>query len=299
MVMQPENRTLIATSELAHFAAIISRFLQSPATSGARNDVTLMRAGQGHEFLDFRDYQAGDDMRHIDWRASARSQRAKVRTYYQEAGSDCFLCLDQSTSMRLHSDKWQQTQKLVAALAYTYLFAGYRVALLCFSDGLRHYLPPGRGAAHFSRLVAKILEIPLTSVESSQGLKSCLPLLGTGEIFVLSDLFFSTSVEESLSALPHLMSSVHILHMTSAGDFRLPPDQACMLVDCETQQRLGLVSHAQVQQAAAQHQEMEAKRLQQYCRSQRLRYTQADDQKHWREVLLAHFKPGQPHALTR
>ncbi len=295
MVKGAEDRTLIAESELTRFAAIASRFLHSPATSGAGN-MAQVRAGQGYDFLDFRDYHPGDDLRRIDWRASARSRRAKVRTYLQEAGADCFICLDQSTSMRLHAGKWQQTLKLVAAIAYTHLYAGYRVALICFNSGVQHYLPPGRGLSHYAHLIAQIQNISLTTIEQSEGLKSCLPLLGAGEIYVISDLLFNSPVEVNLAALPRSRSTVHVLHVQSENDLSLPEDQACMLVDCENQVQQALFSSAKIRQTAQELMHSESERLRKYCLNNRFCYTRADDRRHWQDILLTHYMPRHRHA---
>src|SRR3989442_15603050 len=51
------------------------------------------------EFRDYRDYQPGDDLRHLDWRLYARSDRLCVKRYQQETNARCYVLCDTSASM--------------------------------------------------------------------------------------------------------------------------------------------------------------------------------------------------------
>src|SRR4051812_13610749 len=59
--------------------------------------------GGSGEFVDFRDYVTGEDLRHIDWRVLARTGRAYVKLYQDETDVNCTLALDISGSMRFGS----------------------------------------------------------------------------------------------------------------------------------------------------------------------------------------------------
>lgn len=104
-----------------------------------------LHAGQGVEFLDHRNYQPGDNVRDIDWLATARSRRPQVRRFRNETSSDWYICLDNSASMGLHLGKWSLAVQLAAALAYLLIHLDNRVSIILFSDRVDSLRPSGAG----------------------------------------------------------------------------------------------------------------------------------------------------------
>jgi uncharacterized protein (DUF58 family) len=80
-----------------------------------------MRLGRGTgsslEFMDFRDYVPGDDLRHVDWRAYARTDRLQVRLYREEIAPVVDVVADLSASMAVTEAKLRALRDLVEALA--------------------------------------------------------------------------------------------------------------------------------------------------------------------------------------
>jgi len=115
------------------------------------------RSGQGAEFLDFRSYRPGEDIRRLDWRVSARRGRPYVRTYHDELSSDWQLCLDRSASMGVPgADKWALAVQLAAAFAYLLLHTGNRVSLVQFSNRIDDLCPLGRGRLQYVRIANQL-----------------------------------------------------------------------------------------------------------------------------------------------
>jgi uncharacterized protein (DUF58 family) len=73
--------------------------------------------GSSLEFLDFRDYVPGDDLRHVDWRAYARTDALKVRLFREEVSPHLDLVADASASMASTPAKERASRDLVEALA--------------------------------------------------------------------------------------------------------------------------------------------------------------------------------------
>lgn len=73
-------------------------------------------SGSSLEFQDFRDYQMGDDLRHVDWRAYARTDQLTVRLYHEELATTLELVIDGSASMDLTSAKAQAWRSLATFL---------------------------------------------------------------------------------------------------------------------------------------------------------------------------------------
>ena len=83
-------------------------------------------AGSSLEFLDHREYQPGDDIRHINWNAMARSDRLTVKLFREEISPHLDLILDGSRSMDLEdSEKGRATIGLAALLAQAAANAGF------------------------------------------------------------------------------------------------------------------------------------------------------------------------------
>ncbi len=93
---------------------------------GATGTALGQRAGSSLEFKDYRDYQVGDDLRHIDWNAFARTDQLSIKLYREEITPHVDVVLDGSRSMTLEdSAKERATLALTALLATAAANAGY------------------------------------------------------------------------------------------------------------------------------------------------------------------------------
>jgi hypothetical protein len=71
-------------------------------------------SGQSTEFMDHRVYVAGDDVRRIDWNATARTDQLLIKRYQEEIRPSVVLLVDDSKSMAVYEDKLQRTKEGVA-----------------------------------------------------------------------------------------------------------------------------------------------------------------------------------------
>jgi uncharacterized protein (DUF58 family) len=113
------------------------------------------RIGQGREFDRLRDYVAGDDFRHLAWKASARLRKLIVREFRVERSQDVLLCVDRGHRMAGRVAGLTRADHAVnAAVLTAYLCnrAEDRVGLLSFADEVDRGLTQGRGAAHLAAL---------------------------------------------------------------------------------------------------------------------------------------------------
>src|SRR5262245_10064428 len=106
-----------------------------PREGTFKGDRPSTRRGSSVEFVDFRAYTPGDDLRQIDWHAFARLDRPFVRLYREEEDISVLLLVDASRSMSFgRAPKLDQALRLAAALGYVALLAGEPVQL-AFLDG--------------------------------------------------------------------------------------------------------------------------------------------------------------------
>lgn len=113
-----------------------------------------VRRGYSTEFTEYRPYTPGDDLRHLDWRRLARTDRPFVRQYEEESEWGCLVVLDLSASMAFGSLTHSKADygRTLAGTLGTFLHGqGDPVGLLRFADELGEIVPVRRLARHMSR----------------------------------------------------------------------------------------------------------------------------------------------------
>jgi len=206
--------------------------------------------GRGLDFEEVREYQAGDDVRSIDWNVTARQGRPFVKRFVEERELTLFLLLDRSPSMHfgtVRASKIQVAAETCALLAFAALRSHDRMALLTFGDGELRYLRPAKGKRQALRLVGEALASAAAG-RRGVGLVEALDHLGLvswgrGLVCVLSDFSGSLPVR-SLTALAARHDVVAIAvndpaerELPAAGLLRLadPGSGVCQLVDTGSQ----------------------------------------------------------------
>jgi Uncharacterized conserved protein (some members contain a von Willebrand factor type A (vWA) domain) len=104
----------------------------------------------GIEFAELREYVPGDDIRHLDWKVTARMDRPFMRECTGERDQTYYFVIDRSGSCAFGSEipKERMMLEIAASLMYAAYRDGEQVALCCFTDGIECLFPPGRGKKH-------------------------------------------------------------------------------------------------------------------------------------------------------
>lgn len=122
---------------------------KSPPGRGAQAGVFIsQRRGQGTEFDDLRPYQAGDDIRRVDWRASARTTTVYTRLYREEKDNPVLIITDLRDCMFTGSKRLRSVIacELSARLLWQAASGGCRVSLLCFGDRSHSFTESAAGS---------------------------------------------------------------------------------------------------------------------------------------------------------
>lgn len=122
----------------------------------------LPRRGLGQDFHQLRDYQDGDDIRNIDWKATSRMGRPIVRTYQDEQDQQLIFLLDCGRNMRLQMEgksHFDHALQAMLLLSYTALKHGDAVGLLTFAHAESRFVPPHKGMEQLGRLVQGVFDI--------------------------------------------------------------------------------------------------------------------------------------------
>ncbi len=120
---------------------------------------TSVLKGHGYDFIDHKVYQPGDDIRKIDWNATARSAHPLVKSTHEERDLDLVILADLSSSMHLATGPYSKRELLLyvtAGLAYSALSDDIRVGFIGFSDQVEIEIKPAKGKAHLWGMLQRI-----------------------------------------------------------------------------------------------------------------------------------------------
>jgi len=175
--------------------------------------------GKGMEFEEVREYQPGDEVRHIDWNVTARMNHPFVKNFKEEREMTIMLLVDISASTRFGSQnllKKELIAEISAVLAFSAIKNQDRVGLILFSDQIELYLPPKKGNRHVLRVVREILAF--SPQHRGTNLNAALAFLGKVQqrsaiCFLLSD-FLTADYEHQVK----LISKAHDLISIAVRD---------------------------------------------------------------------------------
>lgn len=113
--------------------------------------------GTGMEFKQHREYVQGDDLRHLDWKVFAKTDRFFVKQFESETNMGCQIVLDCSESMTYKGDapmsKFEYAATAAASLAYLLLTQRDAVGFTFFDDKVRTHIPPQATYSQFHHAV--------------------------------------------------------------------------------------------------------------------------------------------------
>jgi uncharacterized protein (DUF58 family) len=198
--------------------------------------------GQSTEFRDFRPYAPGDDLRMMDWKVYARTDRHVVRMFEEETDLMVYTFLDSSASMGFgQPQKIRYASLFAAALSYLTIRQGDRASLLTFDGEIRKYHPPGGTQQHL-KTICNTLQENVAGSETSlaTALRRAFPLCRKrGTLIIVSD--FMDDVAELFAALDQYVNrnfEVVLFHVLSPEELELSRGGVMEYQDLETGEKL-------------------------------------------------------------
>ena len=192
------------------------------------------------EFAEHREYVPGDEIRHMDWRAYARTDRYYVKLYEQETNLRATIVLDTSGSMRF-GKKFDYARRLAACLAYLLSMQQDLAGLSAIDQSVRWEMPPGSSPAHLDRMFRALETLePANATDLPNQLHALAERLpGRSMVILLSDLWVEPA--ELVKALQHLRYRKHqgmVLHLIDRAELDLPYDRMLTFQDLETGEKI-------------------------------------------------------------
>lgn len=208
---------------------------------------TLFR-GSGLEMADLREYQAHDDVRHIDWNVTARMQTPFVREHQEDREISAWFLLDLSGSMDFGSAKLSKRQVMmnfVGVMAKLLMKRGNRIGALVLNpaeaDGFK-YIPARMGRRHLLHLLHVLETSPNSQQAHQTNLNEWLAranglLKRRSSVFVVSDFMGAYNWASALSALGRRHDTV-AARLFDPAEMTLPNAGLMLLQDSETSEQL-------------------------------------------------------------
>lgn len=196
------------------------------------------------EFTDYRQYSPGDDLRYLDWRLLARSDRYYIKRFEDETNLRCHLLVDMSKSMGYGTVGWSKADYAkTAAATFAYFLAQQRdaVGLMTFDQSIGEYIPARFRPGHLRRLMLSLeRSLEGESTDVSGALEQIAKTVRKrGLIVLISDLLSPIeSLQKSLGYLRSQGHEVAIFRVLDPTEVHFDFKDSAMFHDRETGKNL-------------------------------------------------------------
>lgn len=256
------------------------------------------------EFAEHRPYNSGDELRHVDWKVYAKTDRFYVKQFEEETNLRHHVVLDVSPSMRYREraplSKLAYASHLAAALHYLMLKQRDATGLITFDEAIHSLLAPKSTPSYLRQLLSEIERIntdapPGRRTGAASALSQVAERIGRRSlVVVLTDLFENVGQHsELLRALRHLRHRghevlvFHILESETERRFRFP-DVPMVFRDMETGDEITL-QPSQLREHYEEASTLFSDRFRLQCREHNIDFIELDTAQPYDQALLAYL----------
>ena len=229
------------------------------------------------EFAQHREYVQGDEIRRVDWKVFAKTDRYYVREYEEETNLRATLLVDCSGSMGYASPgndtKCRFAVRLAACLARIIIRQADSVGMVTFDDRVRSVIKPKSSKRHLSVLYDQMVKTqPGGETDLAKVFHEIVPRLQKrGMVFILSDCF--TDVRGLLASLAHFRNAAHeviVFHILDRDEVEFPFDLWTRFENLERLNEFHLVDPASFRAAYLENLEKFREELKHGCQRHRI-----------------------------
>jgi uncharacterized protein (DUF58 family) len=211
--------------------------------------------GYSAEFTQYRHYRPGDDLKYVDWKLLARTDRVYTKQYLETTSLLAQIVVDASASMgfrgRQGVSKLEYARMAAAALAHLSARQDDAIGLTVYADRIREYLPGRTGRLHLRRLLVALARVEASGETSAAAaLRRATDLLKRrGLLILVSDLYDEDpAVEAEIRRASRVGHEVAVFHVLTREELEFPYRGDVELVDLESHGTL-LANAAAVREA--------------------------------------------------
>jgi uncharacterized protein (DUF58 family) len=202
-----------------------------------KGEHTSWQSGEGLEFLDYRKYHPGDDLRYVDWSIYGRLDKLFIKLFHAEKSQTVHILLDMSRSMNTGSPaKDISAKKIAAAVSYVGFSNLDKIGMMAFNHKIVAIKTPARGKNKYPEAINF-----LANLEASEqtDLNACLSEYALickipGIAVIISDFFDPKGFRDGLKALTHRKFDIHLIQLLDHEELFGMQTGNFLLTDVET-----------------------------------------------------------------
>jgi uncharacterized protein (DUF58 family) len=225
-----------------HDLEVIARITVEGALSGLHRSPFH---GYSAEFSQYRHYRPGDDLKYVDWKLFARTDRIYTKQFRETTNLRMQIVLDASASMgfrgRTGVSKLEYAKLVAAGFAHLLVTQGDAAGLIVHDDDIRSYVGARGGRSHLRALLVALSRVEsMGPTAGAFALKRAIDLLRTrGVLLVLSDFYDDEDgVDAELRRAARIGHDVVVFHVLTPDEMQLRVSAASEFEDSETGQRV-------------------------------------------------------------
>ncbi|MBX2822902.1 MAG: DUF58 domain-containing protein [Rhodothermaceae bacterium] len=257
------------------------------------------------EFAEHRPYNPGDEIRHVDWKVFAKSDRYYLKQYEEETNLRHYVVLDTSPSMRYqHANdlsKLSYGSHLAAALHFLMVKQRDATGLIAFDESVHTLMRPKSTLGYLRQLLIKLEQFNSSTPDESRKTSAAAVLNEIAErisrrslVVVITDLFENIAQHDALlKALRHLryrnheVLVFHVLESETERNFQFP-DVPMVFRDMETGEEISL-QPAQLKQNYQEAVQAFSERFRRQCRGYNIDFIELDTAEPYDTALMAYL----------
>ncbi|MEQ9440787.1 MAG: DUF58 domain-containing protein [Cyclobacteriaceae bacterium] len=269
--------------------------IRKAITTQMQGDFHSVFKGSGITFDDVRPYQYGDDIRSIDWNATAKGHSVYVKTYREEREQIVYLVLDVSASQEIGNLGHQKVdvgKEICGVLALSAIKEGSQVGLFCFSERKEVYIKPSKGDKHAYQIISKLYNLFPSSTRTNinNAIRYLLNIIKRRSIVIFVSDFIDEDYDYNLRALARKHDLI-IVHLSDRRETQLPSLGIVPVYDKESRKTLWVNSSSsffrtRINKTYGNTRE----RLEEFCRKYQANYLPVDTEEDYVPKLIRLFR---------
>jgi uncharacterized protein (DUF58 family) len=270
-------------------------FIRKAITTQLQGDFHSVFKGSGITFDDVRSYQYGDDIRSIDWNASAKGHGTFIKTFKEEREQIVYFLLDVSASQEIGDAGHQKVdigREICGILTLAAIKEASQVGLLCFSDQKEKYVKPGKGQKHAYQVLSGLYETAPSSrkTDLNAGIRYLLNIVKRRSMVIFISDFIDENYIHNLNALARKHDLI-VIHLSDKRETHMPNLGILPVYDKESGNTRWVNSSSLSFQKRVKNTYANNKTtLEEFCRKQKANYLSIDTSEDYVPKLINLFK---------
>lgn len=197
--------------------------------------------GYTAEFSQYRQYRPGDELKYVDWKAFARTDRVYTRQFRETTNLTALFVVDTSASMNYPDErsKFALARAVTAILGTLVIDQGDAAGVLAVADRA-HFVPARSGRHHLRTFLSELARLsPASATPIDAALRRAATIMKRrGLVIVVSDLYEDTAALAEIRRLKRMGHDVIVLQTLAPEELTFEVGGAAEFVDLETGRRL-------------------------------------------------------------